>query len=76
MGEYPREAFQFDDLTSLTAFRIIELLPGHYEDPICFLSHTVDLESPPQYEAISYVWGGTNVRAPRSTVMARDWRLL
>jgi hypothetical protein len=39
------------------ASRLVELLPGHAEDPISWLLYEEDLANPPAYEAVSYAWG-------------------
>lgn len=53
-----KSSYQYHPLDSDTsAIRLIELLPGHWEDPIrCDLEHT-SLDATPQYEALSYMWG-------------------
>lgn len=58
------EPFKFDNLPNQCSFRVTELLPGCDEEPISCLIHTVDLRDPPNYGAISYVWGDTRVKAP------------
>lgn len=39
-------------------FRLLKLLPGDESAPLCGVLTTVPLASSPEYEAISYTWGG------------------
>jgi hypothetical protein len=39
--------------------RLIEVLPGHYNDAIQMNLHTNNLGDKPNYEALSYAWGTT-----------------
>ena len=64
MTEYLLEPYQYEDLPTLTSFRVAELLPGDDGKPISCLMHVVDWSNPLEYEAISYAWGDPNARAP------------
>ncbi|KAG4442145.1 hypothetical protein IFR05_002358 [Cadophora sp. M221] len=56
----PTTGFQYKKLESGSYIRLLILQPGAYEDSIsCHVKH-VDLESKPQYEALSYVWGDSS----------------
>ncbi|KAK1850747.1 hypothetical protein CCHR01_06648 [Colletotrichum chrysophilum] len=48
--------------TSLYArkIRLLRLLPGKYNDPITCDIRVVDLQSKPEYEALSYTWADSN----------------
>jgi hypothetical protein len=37
--------------------RLLELLPGHYDDAIHIELYTMNLKDKPSYEALSYAWG-------------------
>jgi hypothetical protein len=53
--------YHYTDLPSKTHFRVLELLPGKFGDRIAFSLRNVKWsEKPPDYEAISYVWGDPN----------------
>jgi len=43
-----------------TQIRIVEILPGDFEQPIEIVLKTVDLEDKPTYDALSYVWNPTD----------------
>lgn len=51
------ELYQYQPLTRLNVVRILQLYPGEVNDPIFCALHTVEIDSDPFYEAISYVWG-------------------
>ena len=40
-----------------TTVRLLKLLPGHREEPICIDLFDQDLAAPPRFEALSYTWG-------------------
>jgi len=65
--EDPTEPYQYGDLPTETAFRVLELLPGKGNDPIsCFL-HLADRSQPstfPPFEAVSYAWGNPRIKVP------------
>ena len=52
------------DKLSNDKIRLIELLPGRFEEPLACHIIAVKLSKRPQYEAISYVWGDAKVRKP------------
>jgi hypothetical protein len=55
--------YNYKVLPRATSFRVAGLLPGHDgEDIVCKL-HTSDWESIPEYEAISYAWGDSELKA-------------
>lgn len=60
------EPCSFEDLSSQSLFRILELFPGKDGEPISCSTHVVDLHDPPKYEAISYVWGDVRIKNPVS----------
>ena len=53
----PNRHFHHDTLTSPGLIRLIELLPGGWEDDLRCNIHTISLETPPVYDALSYSWG-------------------
>jgi Heterokaryon incompatibility protein (HET) len=44
--------------------RLIELLPGSYNDYICCHMVVVSLDNEPQYKALSYTWGDPKITLP------------
>lgn len=54
----------YEALPTETSFRVIELLPGTEDDPISYMLHLADLNEPPKYEALSYVWGDSESTEP------------
>ena len=44
-------------LPSTTSTRLVVLLPGARDSPVCASLEVVDLHTKPGYEAISYTWG-------------------
>jgi hypothetical protein len=44
--------------------RLIELLPGSYDDYICCRMVVVSLDNEPEYKALSYTWGGPEITLP------------
>lgn len=53
----PTKRFRHDTLNSPGLIRLIELLPGGWEDDLRCNIHTIDLDTPPTYDALSYSWG-------------------
>ena len=53
----PTRHFRHDTLNSPDLIRLIELLPGDWEDDLRCNIHIVSLDSPPTYDALSYSWG-------------------
>ena len=53
----PTQVFRHDTLNSPGLIRLIELLPGGWEDDLRCNIHTISLDSPPTYDALSYSWG-------------------
>jgi hypothetical protein len=51
------ETFRYDTLTDNGSFRVVILLPGKYQDGLQCDFKTYQVSSPPEYEALSYVWG-------------------
>ena len=51
------ELYQFDDLSTQSSFRLVELLPGEDGDKVTCSLHTVSWADPPDYEGLSYAWG-------------------
>jgi hypothetical protein len=49
--------YNYSPLPSDSSFRVIELLPGKFEDEVRLQLQIADWSSPPTYEAISYAWG-------------------
>ena len=49
--------FRHDTLNSPGLIRLIELLPGGWEDDLRCNILTVSLKNPPAYYALSYSWG-------------------
>jgi hypothetical protein len=48
----------YDSLNSETnQIRVVELVPGRWNDAINCNMRTVSLDEQPSYEALSYVWG-------------------
>jgi hypothetical protein len=56
--------FQYEPLPSHSSFRVIELLPGSYNDQIQYRLHVVDWTDPIPYEAVSYAWGDNEIKVP------------
>ena len=53
----PTQHFHHESLNSPGLIRLIELLPGAWEDDLRCNIHTVSLTEPPTYDALSYSWG-------------------
>ena len=53
----PTRHFRHDALDSPGQIRLIELLSGGWEDDLRCNIHTISLDSPPTYDALSYSWG-------------------
>jgi hypothetical protein len=51
------ETFRYDTLIDNGSFRVVILLPGKYQDGLQCDFQTYQVSSPPEYEALSYVWG-------------------
>ena len=47
-------------LPSTTSTRLVVLLPGARDSPVCVNLEVVDLHRKPDYEAVSYTWGDTD----------------
>lgn len=62
----PTRYFRHDTLNSPDLFRLIELLPGNWEDDLGCNIHTISLESSPEYAALSYSWGDDSQDDPDS----------
>ena len=52
--------YMYDELLSDSSFRILELLPGEFDEPVSFRCHGADWNDPRPYEAVSYAWGDPN----------------
>jgi hypothetical protein len=62
------EEFRHEPLPSPRSIRLLRLLPAHEDDaPVRAELFTANLDAPPPYEAISYVWGAA---APRHITCA------
>ncbi len=59
-----RQPYQYTPLPTKTSFRVLELLAGAELDAVSFRLHLADWSNPPQYEAISYVWGDNRIKVP------------
>lgn len=58
-------AYPYQPLDTTTySFRLLELKPGQWSDPIECTLHDSSLEDEPVYDALSYVWGSTEDRRP------------
>jgi hypothetical protein len=56
---------QYDTLNSQKKeIRLLSLLPGKTDHPIECTLQTVSLDDPPEFEALSYVWGDVAVKKP------------
>ena len=55
------ETYQYEALLK-DEFRILELLPGKFDEPISIQLHKNHLENILEYEAISYAWGDPNIQ--------------
>ena len=53
----PTLHFHHDDLTGPDTIRLIELLPGSWEEDVQCNIHTVGLNALPEFDALSYSWG-------------------
>ncbi|KAF2132552.1 hypothetical protein P153DRAFT_284096, partial [Dothidotthia symphoricarpi CBS 119687] len=40
--------------------RLVEILPGRFDNPLIAIIRVVDFQNEPQYEALSYVWNPTD----------------
>ncbi len=56
--------FRYDTLNSTDLIRLIELLPGAWEDDLRCNIHTVSLKTLPTYDALSYSWGDDSQNDP------------
>jgi hypothetical protein len=56
--------YWYQPLHSATSFRILILLPGESIDQIKVNIEAVEFDETPQYEALSYCWGGTPETSP------------
>lgn len=59
----------YEPLLSQRHIRLLNLLPGIGDDPICISLRAVSLDDEPEYEAVSYVWGDPNVT---ETIICND----
>ncbi|KAF1982508.1 hypothetical protein K402DRAFT_340114 [Aulographum hederae CBS 113979] len=62
MDLHSLEPYQYDEL--LSSFRLLELLPGQKDEPVCCRLTTVEWRDRPVYEALSYTWGDRSVTVP------------
>ncbi|KAH7039491.1 heterokaryon incompatibility protein-domain-containing protein [Macrophomina phaseolina] len=53
--------FSHKPLICPTHFRLIRLLPGHFQEPIVCEVLRFSIEDHPSYEAISYTWGDPSI---------------
>lgn len=53
----PTQRFRHDTFDSPGLIRLVELLPGAWEDDLRCNIHTISLDTPPTYDALSYSWG-------------------
>ena len=53
----PTRHFRHETLNNPGLIRLIELLPGGWEDDLRCNIHTFSLDTPPTYDALSYSWG-------------------
>ncbi|OCK78373.1 HET-domain-containing protein [Lepidopterella palustris CBS 459.81] len=61
-------AFQYQPLnTSQREIRLLNLMPGKFNDPIHCTVSIASLDDPPKYEALSYTWG--NPKDTRSIIL-------
>jgi Heterokaryon incompatibility protein (HET) len=76
----PLSVYQYSSLSSATEFpiRLLKLKAGVGWSPLCCqLWHTALSESPPVFEALSYVWGPPESEPARILVAeAPEWRTL
>jgi hypothetical protein len=56
----PAQSYQYKPLPSTSSFRVMKLLPGQWRDTISIELEFASWDTPPKYEAISYVWGNPN----------------
>ena len=49
--------FRHEAFNSPRMIRLVELQPGKWEDDLQFNIHTISLDDPPTYDALSYSWG-------------------
>lgn len=50
--------YVYKKITNFSSIRLLLLAPGQKNEPICCQLSIVDLDTRPDYEAISYCWGG------------------
>ncbi len=65
--------FRHDTLSSPGLIRLIELLPGVWEDDLQCNIHTVSLKTSPTYDALSYSWGDDSQDDPGLPTDSRYW---
>ncbi|KAI7183713.1 hypothetical protein KC363_g8084 [Hortaea werneckii] len=61
------EEYQYPPLldnSKSKSFRLLSLLPGDFEAPLCCRIQNFTLDHAPPYEALSYVWGQKDGRGP------------
>ncbi|KAF2107524.1 heterokaryon incompatibility protein-domain-containing protein [Lophiotrema nucula] len=55
--EIEKHKFQYQAIDSESCTRLLEIMPGYSQDPIVCTLRAVDIDKPPEYTALSYVWG-------------------
>jgi hypothetical protein len=58
------QAFEYTPLESPNKIRIVKVLPGEETADIRCQMNDADLDRPPSYHALSYVWGSAEVTSP------------
>jgi len=58
------ESYQFQQLPTQTSIRLINLEPESNPDTLACSFEIVDVHSPPEYIALSYVWGDESSKVP------------
>ncbi|KAL5319190.1 hypothetical protein ACEPPN_012239 [Leptodophora sp. 'Broadleaf-Isolate-01'] len=58
------EPYQYQQLPTQTSIRLINLEPGSNPDTLACSFEIVDVHSPPEYIALSYVWGDESSKVP------------
>lgn len=56
--------YSYLNLLTGTAFRIAEILPGEFDDPVRCVLHSAEWLQGRYYEAISYAWGDPSIKVP------------
>ncbi|KAL2203445.1 hypothetical protein CC79DRAFT_1279122, partial [Sarocladium strictum] len=54
-------SYKYQTLTAPNDIRLLDILPGRSGEPLCISLRIVNLDTRPDYEALSYVWGDPTI---------------